>query len=464
MSSVQAFILNQSYQKEFEQITQYVSNVENIISCIENENGLVDGWSTPRWANVGDIAFFMMAKTTTQLLSKHTRTLYNLGSTNMSFQYFKWLLDMACINKVQGDDLAYNAWMIYPENMADKVELRTSGFKEMMLLEDVSFLKEVKEFNSFIPFKTRPWIAIDESQYQAIKEYVFNHRDDITYYWTDYEMAIPVIWELVLNREYCQKYGGKIFAIGVVNSIPEIDINAGKQGHWRIPIYANYSNVTLLSNPIDISEFRDFITVSRQGTVTPVLGDSFHKLKNLILKNNTVFDGFRQLNAVPVTLAKMTEDNWLSITKEFRRKFTLESQFRAYYVDWFLRHLCNKRYIYRECICFNKTQKSHPRVDNTILIGDKYLPVEVKLNVKIEHDILKQCASYCDIDKCELKSGLIVSHEQLYKMVMVIDTSYIYLYKYQTNGIERIADLDEFITNGDIAAFVKSLTVLLEEG
>ena len=72
---VQAFIANYTYDNSFDEITEYVSNVETIINNIKNDNGYMEGWIAPRWAGIGDIAFFMQAKNTAQLLSKYQKQL-----------------------------------------------------------------------------------------------------------------------------------------------------------------------------------------------------------------------------------------------------------------------------------------------------------------------------------------------------------------------------------------------------
>ena len=460
---VQGFILNHTYQKDFNQITQYKGVVDALLNSIKQNKGHLEGWTAPRWANVGDIAFFMQANSTGQTIVKHLKTLYGMGVTNIPYNDFEGLLYMFCLNKkIDENTVAFNHWMIYPEAETGRVCARDYGFRETLLIEDAGLLKKIEGVDEYIIFNSHPEIAIPEKQYYKIKDYIFNHPNATRYFWTDFEMAIPVLRELDWNWDIYDKYGATIFAVGEVDTIPEIETSTKEKTHWRIPIYANYKNVTLLENPIMISDFRDYITISRQGTVTPVYGEAFEKLKSDLEKDNKLPESLQDAVASPITLAKINDTNWLEATSLYRRRFTLESQFRAFFVDRFLKAICPARSIYRECVCYNTKRNSRPRVDNVILIDGKYLPVEVKLNVKIERDIKRQCASYCGVEKCDLNHSKTIIGESMYQKVMVIDTTSIYLYDFLKDDIKDIKQLDDFASNEDLLAFKEYLREILK--
>ena len=458
---IQAYIVNLTYQSSFENIVKYDSNVEKLINEINQKNGFLEEWTAPRWAGIGDIVFFMQSKGTAQTIFKHQKRLYDMGKTNMSYKEFFHLLPEFCLVKAEGPAVMMNNWMTYPETENDLVYPKSCGFKETLIIENMDEIPELDGLKSYYTFENTPGknpeIAI--IGFDVLKEYVFNHSDEIGYFWTDYDMAIPTIKEIALNRELYERYGGKIFAVGKVCSIPKYNHENLKELHWGSPIYANYDEVTLLEHPIDISEFREYITVSRGGAITPVLGESFSRLKGSILQRNKVQVDLENASANPVTLAEMTEENWLEVTRRFGRKFALESQFRAFYVDRFLKVLCGSQRIYRECVCYNDVRNSRPRVDNIILFGRKYLPVEVKLNVKIENDIIMQCASYCEIVKCELNPRKTIQASEMYDKVLVIDTSFIYLYDHEDKSFEMLKPLDSISRKEDIG----NLSRLLEQ-
>lgn len=150
-------------------------------------------------------------------------------------------------------------------------------------------------------------------------------------------------------RQLYNLYGGKIFAIGKVEEKPFYDLHPfmSEEEESRLNIqfrtsrriFARVDGVQLLARPVDIAEFSDFIFVSRQSAITPVVGNDFEHLKEIIATKNNVPDYFRKSRAIPLPLQRINAENWLDVTRQYRRLFTLEIQFRRFYVDYFLRVL-----------------------------------------------------------------------------------------------------------------------------
>lgn len=92
------------------------------------------------------------------------------------------------------------------------------------------------------------------------------------------------------EREVYKKYAGKIVAIGKVAKEPfETDDSGWESPAWRTTFYAEIKNIKLLDNPIDISDFRDFIYVSRTGSITKLKKEQEQQLLNVIRNNNPKF-------------------------------------------------------------------------------------------------------------------------------------------------------------------------------
>lgn len=185
------------------------------------------------------------------------------------------------------------------------------------------------------------------------------------------------------------KYGGKIFAVGVVDGLPRYEGDDDRIRHWSSNIYCDIINVTVFSHPIDINDFRDFIYISRCSGITPVFGDSFSKVCDLIAKYNDMPYFLKDCTADEFPLLKIDSTNWYTLSNQYRRAFMYEAQFRIYYVNYFLHYLSDIKRIYEECLC-HKHGHSNTFVDNIILFHGKYLPVEVKLSVSLEKDIYGQ--------------------------------------------------------------------------
>lgn len=252
-----------------------------------------------------------------------------------------------------------------------------------------------------------------------------------------------------INRgiELHKKYGGKIFAIAQVSGRPAYEVAEDVDEaayHWKSRIYAKMDNVTVLDNPIDISEFNDFIYISRQGAITGVFGEEFKKLKALISKKNTIPRFFEIVDATPMPLSHINSENWMSISNEYRRAFMLESQFRSYYVNYLLKAMSDRKIIWKECRC-KKEGIADSFIDNVIYIAGKYLPVEVKLSVEAQYDINGQVKKYCNDEYIvlDINKEKMISKDKVHSnYCLIIDTEKVYIYNDIYEDIIEIFELD----------------------
>lgn len=86
----------------------------------------------------------------------------------------------------------------------------------------------------------------------------------------------------------------------------------------------------------------------------------------------------------------------------------------------------------------NHALKEH---SNIIWLKGKYLPIEVKLNIKVESDIVGQVTKYCKLSKCYLTNGTpeyIDSSIMYSKNVVIIDTNKIFIYDDEKKSKEEI--------------------------
>ena len=353
-NKVQSFISNISFPKSLDELLWYATehgcyNVENIL------NDVITTWTSPKWAKIGDIVFFIHAKTAKSTITKLRTQLLN-KKDNISTDKFELLYD---------------------------------------------------------------WINIGLDLYK--------------------------------------QYGGKIFAVGRVIGATEYiaDDNENYEDssfyHWGSKIYSEIE-LYVLDNPIDISEFNDFIFISRQSGITPVFGKEFVQLKELVMLKNSVPQYFSDSISTPLPLARINAENWIGISEEYRRSFMLESQFRSYYVDYLLSAIGDRKTIYKECRC---VKKNHPAsfVDNIIYINGKYLPVEVKLSVEQEKDIKGQVTKYCNTDEIiiDSKSDRKITSNQVYnKNVLIIDTYNIYIFNCEKYEYDTVFSLNDLRVKDDL--------------
>jgi len=249
-------------------------------------------------------------------------------------------------------------------------------------------------------------------------------------------------------------YGGKIFAIGRVSSRPEREEEENVY-HWTGRIYADIKDLYLLENPIDISEFNSFILVSRQSAITPLPSREFEELKSIIkAKNPSVPDWFTNSKIGDYNLSSINPNNFLDITKSYRKRFPLEINFRSYYVDYFLKSLSGKK-VYRECQC-HSVQTPLARVDNVFEFDGKKILLEVKLNIALKDDLISQLKQYICADYICLShetNECITDFEK--EFMFVIDVYSVYKYTVADNKLVKVSDLDNMKNKNDIVIKMK---------
>lgn len=80
-----------------------------------------------------------------------------------------------------------------------------------------------------------------------------------------------------------RRIGGCIFAKGVVSGNIIVDKSSrNSKLHWSSIYFAPISNIETFDNPVHISQFRDFIFISRTGAITKLDDQQASKLLGLL--------------------------------------------------------------------------------------------------------------------------------------------------------------------------------------
>ena len=254
--------------------------------------------------------------------------------------------------------------------------------------------------------------------------------------------------------------GGSIFCVARVGDNPEIIKDDRENLHWRGDIYAKVSDYALLKNPVSKNVFEQYIKLAQQRTITPVLGEDFENLKKLILRDNDV-TYLEYSHAVPMPIKDISPKNWLSVSYDYRRRFYLEMQFRKFYADYFLKTLSDRRSIFSECVCY-KGGKMSGYTDNVIIINGKYIPVEIKLNIKAEKDLIGQLEKYCHTERIKLNKEKEIDSSALYQdVVIVLDVNGLYIYNHESRDIKMLEKLDNVKCEYDIRKLKETVLRIL---
>ncbi len=343
-------------------------------------------------------------------------------------------------------------------------------FQKERGLFDVEFLKECSKNNIMVEWTAPKWTKAGDIAFfmhsktsnSIISRLTTTLNNNKKMY--DFYTFQLLKKSLDTGKELYNKYGGKIFALGKVTGGSFRDSNYELQNtlHWKSRIYAPIENVYFLKNPIDITEFSSFIYVSRQSAITPVFGKEFDMLKQIINSKNDIPEYLEESLSVPIPLMKINKDNWITVSNRYRHSFFLEIQFRTYYVDYLLEILGDKKKFYSECPCIKNYNTCF--VDNVILVSQKYLPVEVKLNIENEKDIIRQVEKYCNVDKLVLdrkNNKIATSEKQVKNNVLIIDTNTIYWYNDLKKSIKPIFYLNSILTVDDIIILREKIVKLM---
>lgn len=337
------------------------------------------------------------------------------------------------------EELEYTDGITLPENLMSAVDKLWTAPK-WAKAGDVVFFMHSKTARSTI---TR------------LRSELFRNRDKMSAY--DYDRLMNYIGHCL---DIYSQYGGKIFAIGRVCGGPkyvEPENVMESVLHWRSRNYSAIDNIHILEKPLDISEFK-YIHITRGGATTPLYDYEFDHLREDIGKNNDLPQYVKNSTAKPIPLRKINAQNWIEIANDYRRCFILEKQFRQFYVDYLLRDIGDKKKFFTECRC-QRNDIHDSFMDYVIRFEGKLLPVEVKLSVNAEPNIVGQVSKYVFNNNVFLTDdgSRCASGKEFHDgKVLIIDTEKLYWYEAESNKVNAIFDLDD-LTDREILQNVRQV-------
>ena len=216
--------------------------------------------------------------------------------------------------------------------------------------------------------------------------------------------------------------------------------------YYRTQTGASIGDIYILENPLPASEFTSFLRIS-QGGVTPVWGEWYEKIKQMIIDtNNNLPDYFLESVSMTEEQASINGSNWLQENLKINFNYKKEEAFRTFYVDYLLKEISDDGQIYTECACYKIGLKSPSYADYFISMDSKWLPVETKIDINIEKDIDSQVRKYCDLTEVVLNpvEGETAALEDLVQTkVLIIDERKIQLYDHKADKRSDLVALKE---------------------
>ena len=151
-------------------------------------------------------------------------------------------------------------------------------------------------------------------------------------------------------------------------------------------------------------------------------------------------------------LRTINNQNWIEVSNTYRRCFILEKQFRQFYVDYLLREIGDQKTFFTECRC-RKPGINDSFMDYVIRFQGKYLPVEVKLSVNAEPNLIGQVSKYIYNSTVFLTDDgtRCVTGEAFHDgRVLIIDTEKIFMFDATIGKINEIMSLDSINSKEDL--------------
>ncbi|BAQ61140.1 hypothetical protein GM3708_1546 [Geminocystis sp. NIES-3708] len=202
---------------------------------------------------------------------------------------------------------------------------------------------------------------------------------------------------LYRNQQLIETYKGKIFACARVVGSPIRSQNNHDSYHHKGRIYISYAQCYVFQNPLPLEKIERHIKIIRGATTTPVRGQNFDGIKLELSRNNILPDYLKNAQGGNINFTNIGKDTWKTISCSPEKTFIDESQIRTYFLNYLLTEIKDKNTpLLEECKCYKENKYNNGIVDYCIRINGHWIPVEAKLNISCEKDILAQVRKYTD--------------------------------------------------------------------
>lgn len=220
--------------------------------------------------------------------------------------------------------------------------------------------------------------------------------------------AEPVIRLLERNRELVDRYAGTIFACARVTGPSEYLSRANDvedTSHFRSRIFVPFHKAHVFDAPLGGEQLKQHVKVNTGGSVTPLLGEDFERVKQELARRNDLPEYLVNARPGGRGFRNISRETWRDISCASSQRFIDESQIRVYLLDYLLDELKDHGTpLLQECDC-SRAGRRTGRADYFIQVGTIWVAVEAKLNILCERDLLGQLAKYTNIQSFQPQRG-----------------------------------------------------------
>ncbi len=208
----------------------------------------------------------------------------------------------------------------------------------------------------------------------------------------------PIKEALVRSAQYASRYAGTIFAYGILADDAMQNGRYAAGNHFKTQTCAPCSAVCVLQKPITPEEWSPLVQIKRRAPVTPLTRQQAREFRHRMAGPETQHLELRLVRFGDPAFGRVGGKTWLRIAQEPSR-FVYEHQVREYLAEPLLSELADRGYpVLSECRCFRNGRVAGV-VDCCVRIRGRWLPVEIKLDVKrVPSHILD--AQYRGVEAC----------------------------------------------------------------
>lgn len=204
---------------------------------------------------------------------------------------------------------------------------------------------------------------------------------------------------LARSATQVEDYAGKLFGCAEVIGPALYEAPTGEDSHFKGRSFAPFNDVVLFKRPLPVAQFPTSLTIKRGVALTPLEGQSFIELKARLAEDNRLPAFLEVARPGGIDFPHVTADSWRRVSCAEDKRFSSETDVRSYLIDHLLDEIKDPGTPrLHECDCFHGNgEKRSGIADYFMQLGGRWLPVEAKLNIYAERDILDQVQRYINL-------------------------------------------------------------------
>lgn len=204
--------------------------------------------------------------------------------------------------------------------------------------------------------------------------------------------------------------------------------------HFNSRSFAPFSEVYVFEKPLHARDFGLHFKIG-QNTVTPLYKRNFGAIRELLQQDNAIPDFLEHAEISELSFQNISKENWRQVVASPQARFLNEELVREYFINYLLDEIRDPRTpVLEECVT-SRNGHVTGRADYFVMVGGRWTPIEAKLNILTESNLLDQIGKYLRIDRF-VPTVRKKRHSEFFPeqhgACVVIDQSGVYLTREQT--------------------------------